>query len=231
MPRESKAKRKARTARIAAILHKVYPDAKCELDHRNPLELLVATILSAQCTDVRVNIVTKDLFARYKTAADYADAAPKTLEDEIRSTGFFRNKTKSLRGMGRALVETFAGQVPRTMDELLTLPGVARKTANVVLSTAFGVNAGVVVDTHVTRLSGRLRLSNQTDPKKIERDLMGLLPQNDWGDFAHLLVFHGRRCCVARKPHCADCAVSELCPSAFTFGPNAKPATRTAARR
>ena len=225
MPTESKARRKARADKITAALRKEYPDVRCELDHRNPLELLVATILSAQCTDVRVNIVTKDLFAHYKTAADYADAPVEELQEAIRSTGFFRNKTKSLRGMGRVLVEDFGGQVPRTMDELLTLPGVARKTANVVLGTAFGINAGVVVDTHVSRLAGRLRLTarKQTDPNKIERDLMALVPQDQWCEFSHLLVFHGRRCCTARKPNCAGCAVCELCPSAFTFEPKSRP--------
>ncbi len=219
MPRESLKARTERTAAIVALLGEAYPDAHCALNHRNPLQLLVATILSAQCTDVRVNIVTQGLFARYKTAADFAAASQEQLEEDIRSTGFFRNKTKSIRGAAARIESEFGGRVPETMDELLTLPGVARKTANVVLGTAFGINEGVVVDTHVSRLSQRLGLSKQTDPKKIEPDLMKLVPQEQWGHFSHLLIFHGRRCCTARKPKCADCPVSDLCPSAFTFGP------------
>ncbi len=223
MPRESLKARTERTAAIVALLGEAYPDAHCALNHRNPLQLLVATILSAQCTDVRVNIVTRGLFARYKTAADFAAASQEQLEGDIRSTGFFRNKAKSIRGAAARIESEFGGRVPETMDELLTLPGVARKTANVVLGTAFGINEGVVVDTHVSRLSQRLGLSKQTDPKKIEPDLMKLVPQDQWGRFSHLLIFHGRRCCTARKPKCADCPVSDLCPSAFTFDVQKKP--------
>ena len=217
MARESKADRKRRIAKIIAVLKKAYPDARCALDHCNPLELLVATILSAQCTDKRVNIVTKGLFARYKTVADYAAADERTFEGEIRSTGFYRNKAKSIRSAARKIVDEFGGRVPDTMDGLLSLSGVARKTANVVLGNAFGKSEGVVVDTHVIRLSGRLKLtahpSNQGD--KIEKDLMELVPREAWTLFAHLLIFHGRQVCTARKPDCAGCPINDLCPSAF----------------
>ena len=201
---------------ILARLKRRYPEARCALDHQDPLQLLVATILSAQCTDARVNIVTRDLFAKYRTAVDYADANPAVFEQEIKSTGFFRNKTKSILGMARALVEGRGGRVPRTMDELTALPGVGRKTANVVLGTAFGVNEGVVVDTHVGRIANRLKLTAQQDPVKIEQDLMKLVPRKEWADFSHLLIHHGRQICEARKPQCEICPVNALCPSAKT---------------
>ena len=192
-----------------------YPDAATALDWTNPLELLVATILSAQTTDVRVNAVTPTLFDKYPTAADYAGADPTELEEDIRPTGFFRNKAKSLRGMAGALVEDHGGEVPRTMEELVALPGVGRKTANVVLGNAFGVDEGVVVDTHVRRLSNRLGFTAHNDPEKIEKDLMQTVPKRDWTVFSHLLILHGRSVCKARKPACSDCVVNDLCPSAF----------------
>ena len=191
-----------------------YPDARCSLDYQDPLELLVATILSAQCTDVRVNLVTKDLFRKYRTAGDYAAADPSLFEAEIRSTGFFRNKTKSVIGMAQALVERFDGRVPATMDDLTGLPGVGRKTANVVLGNAFGKDEGVVVDTHVARIAHLLGLTREADPVKIEQDLMAVVPRKQWTGFSHLLIHHGRAVCVARKPRCAECPVVELCPSA-----------------
>ena len=190
-----------------------YPDARTELDWNSPLELLVATILSAQTTDVSVNGVTKALFEKYRTAADYAGADPAELEEDIRPSGFYRNKARSLRGMARALVEEHAGEVPRTMRELVALPGVGRKTANVVLGNAFGVDEGIVVDTHVRRVSNRLGLTENQDPEKIERDLIRIVPQEDWTVFSHLLVFHGRRICKARKPDCPTCVLNDLCPS------------------
>jgi endonuclease-3 len=176
------------------------------------VQLLVATILSAQCTDARVNIVTRDLFLKYRDARYYADANPSVFEQEIKSTGFFRNKTRSVLGMARALVERHGGRVPSTMDELTALPGVGRKTANVVLGTAFGINEGVVVDTHVTRIANRLKLTAQKDPAKIEQDLMKLVPRKEWADFSHLLIHHGRQICDARKPKCEICPVGALCP-------------------
>ncbi len=191
-----------------------YPDARTELDWTNPLELLVATILSAQTTDVRVNGVTKTLFEKYRTAADYANADPNELEEDIRPTGFYRNKARSLQGMARALVEEHGGEVPRTMPELVALPGVGRKTANVVLGNAFGIDEGVVVDTHVRRVSNRLGLTGKQDPEKIERDLMSVVPREDWTVFSHLLIFHGRRRCKARKPDCPNCVLNDICPSA-----------------
>ncbi len=194
-----------------------YPDARTELDWNSPLELLVATILSAQTTDVSVNGVTKALFEKYRTAADYAGADPAELEEDIRPSGFYRNKARSLRGMARALVEEHAGEVPRTMRELVALPGVGRKTANVVLGNAFGVDEGIVVDTHVRRVSNRLGLTENQDPEKIERDLIRMVPQEDWTVFSHLLVFHGRRICKARKPDCPACVLNDLCPSAFYY--------------
>ena len=216
MPRESKKNKIARTAEIISELQKLYPAVECSLNFTNPLELLVATILSAQCTDVRVNIVTESLFAKYKTPEDYANAKISELENDIRSTGFYRNKAKNIKATGALLVEKFASEIPQTMDELLELPGVARKTANVVLGNAFGINAGVVVDTHVKRLSGRMKLTTNTVPDKIEKDLMPLVPQDLWAEFSHLLVFHGREFCTARKPKCGLCPLSEkkLCPSA-----------------
>jgi endonuclease III len=210
---ETPAERKRRTRSIITRLKREFPDAKCALDHANPLELLVATILSAQSTDARVNIVTPALFAKYKTAADYAAANPDVFQSEIHSTGFFRNKTKSILGMAQALEERHDGQVPDTMDALVALPGVGRKTANVVLGNAFGKNEGVVVDTHVGRISGLLKLTKQTDPVKIERDLMELVPRKDWTIFSHLLILHGRKTCIARRPRCESCRINDLCPS------------------
>ncbi len=194
-----------------------YPDARTELDWTNPLELLVATILSAQTTDVRVNEVTKTLFEKYRTAADYTGADPDDLEQDIRPTGFYRNKARSLRGMAQALVEEHRGEVPRTMPELLTLPGVGRKTANVILGNAFGVEEGVVVDTHVRRVSNRLGLTEKQDPEKIEQDLIRMVPREDRTVFSHLLIFHGRRVCEARKPDCPNCVLDDVCPSAYFY--------------
>ncbi|HZE95263.1 MAG TPA: endonuclease III [Gemmatimonadales bacterium] len=209
------AERKARARKIIARLKKEYPDATCALHHSSALELVVATILSAQCTDVRVNMVTPHLFAKYRTAADYAAADPRVLEKEIQSTGFFRNKTKSIIGMAQALVERHGGEVPQTMDELTALPGVGRKTANVILGTWFKKNEGVVVDTHVHRLTRLLKLTRQDDPVKIERDLMELVPREDWTWFSHTLILHGRQVCIARRPRCADCVINHLCPSSL----------------
>ena len=214
MPRESKADLNERTAKIVTRLKKRFPDARCSLQHETPLQLLIATILSAQCTDDRVNIVTKVLFAKYKSVADFAKVTQAALERHIRSTGFFRNKAKNIRAAAARIVDDFGGKVPRTMDDLLTLPGVARKTANVVLSNAFGKHEGVVVDTHVKRISGRLKFTAETDPVKIERDLTAIVPHKDWGVFSHLLIFHGRETCTARKPNCPDCIINQLCPSA-----------------
>jgi endonuclease-3 len=191
-----------------------YPDARTELDWSNPLELLVATILSAQTTDVQVNRVTESLFAKYRTAEDYADSNPEELEEDIRPTGFYRNKARSLRGMANALVEKHAGEVPRTMSELVALPGVGRKTANVVLGNAFGTNEGIVVDTHVRRVSGRLGLTESSDPVTIEQELMEVVPEQDRTIFSHLLILHGRRTCKARKPDCPNCILNDICPSA-----------------
>ncbi len=202
--------------RVSAILTKLeeaYPNATCELNHKNAFQLLIATILSAQCTDVRVNQVTQELFKKYTKPEDFAYANPAELEKEIRPTGFFRNKTKSIMGASKTIVEKFGGQVPRTMDEMLTLPGVARKTANVVLGTAYGIPSGLVVDTHVLRLSERLDLTRNKDPKKVEQDLMAIIPQNKWIKFSHQLIWHGRRVCVARKPKCAECNLESLCYS------------------
>ena len=191
-----------------------YPDARTELDWKNPLELLVATMLSAQTTDVQVNRVTQTLFAKYRTAEDYAHADPSELEEDIRPTGFYRNKARSLLNMADALVEEHGGEVPNTMQELVALPGVGRKTANVVLGNAFGVDEGIVVDTHVRRVSGRLGLTENKDPVKIEQDLMKVLPVEDWTVFSHLLILHGRRTCKARKPDCPNCVLNDICPSA-----------------
>ena len=198
---------------VVARLKAEYPDARIELDWSKPLELLVATILSAQTTDVQVNKVTERLFAKYPTAEDYADAPSHVLEEDIRPTGFYRNKARSLRGMASALVENHGGEVPRTMSELVALPGVGRKTANVVLGNAFGVDEGVVVDTHVRRVSGRLGLTQNRDPAKIEQDLMQVVPKDDWTIFSHLLILHGRRTCKARKPDCPTCVLNDICPS------------------
>ena len=205
--------RKARARKIIARLNREYPDATCALHHSNALELVVATILSAQCTDARVNLVTPHLFAKYRTAADYAAVDPRVLEKEIQSTGFFRNKTKSIIGMAQALVERHGGEVPQTMEELTALPGVGRKTANVILGTWFGKNEGVVVDTHVHRLSRLLGLTRQDDPVKIEQDLMEIVPRDDWTWFSHTLIQHGRAVCIARRPKCPDCVLNQLCPS------------------
>src|ERR1044072_269731 len=207
------AERKARARKIIARLKREYPDATCALQHRSALELVVATILSAQCTDARVNMVTPHLFAKYRTAADYAAADPRVLEKEIQSTGFFRNKTKSIIGMAQALVERHGGDVPHTMAELTALPGVGRKTANVILGTWFKQNEGVVVDTHVQRLTNLLKLARQEDPVKIEQELMEIVPREDWTWFSHTLIHHGRQVCIARRPRCADCGLNELCPS------------------
>jgi endonuclease-3 len=214
MPRESASARMDRTRRIIAGLKRTYPQAHCELVFSNPLELLVATILSAQCTDNQVNLVTADLFRKYRTARDYAQAAPADLENGIRRLGFFRNKAKNIRACCQALVERHGGEVPRTMEALTALAGVGRKTANVVLGNAFGINAGVVVDTHVARLSNRLGLTPQQDPVKIEQDLMKLVPREDWTLFSHWLIWHGRRRCGARKPDCGTCEIRALCPTA-----------------
>jgi endonuclease III len=204
---------KEHAAAIIAKLRKIYPDAHCELDFTNPLELLVATILSAQCTDKRVNLVTADLFKKLRTAADYAAISQEELEVAIKSTGFFRSKSKSLRSMAQDLVDKFGGKVPASMDELISLAGVGRKTANVVLGNAFNINAGIVVDTHVRRLAQRLGLTQHEDPDKIELDLMELVPQNDWTLFSHWLIWHGRRCCYSQKPDCAHCGLATICPS------------------
>jgi endonuclease-3 len=206
-----------RAARLVAAFPKVYPDAHCELDFKTPLQLLVATILSAQCTDKRVNLVTPALFARYRTAADFAAAKPAELEKAIQSTGFFRNKAKSIRAASAAIENDYRGKVPRTMAELNALPGVGRKTANVVLGNAFAVNEGIVVDTHVARLSQRLGLTTNDNPEKIERDLMKLIPLEHWTDWSHWLIWHGRRRCFARKPDCHNCEVFALCPSGKKF--------------
>lgn len=212
--RESKPKKRARTEEILRRLEEEYPDACCALDHRTPLQLLVSTILSAQCTDKRVNMVTPALFERFPDAAAYAEADIAELEEMVRSTGFYRNKAKSLQGLGTALSSDYNGEVPTSMAELSSLPGVGRKTANVVLGNAFGIDEGVVVDTHVGRLSNRLGLTRQKNPEKIESDLMTLVPKDDWTLWAHLLIFHGREVCKARKPACVDCVLADLCPSA-----------------
>jgi endonuclease-3 len=204
---------KARVKPIIGKLKKQYPEAQCSLTHQDPLQLIVATILSAQCTDERVNIVTQTLFREYKTADDYANADPEVFEEQIRSTGFFRNKTKSIIGMAQALVEQHHGEVPNTMEELLRLPGVGRKTANVVLGNAFGIDEGIVVDTHVKRISNRLGLTTQGDPNKIEQDLIALVPKSDWTLWPHLLIHHGRAVCQARTPKCEICTINGLCPS------------------
>lgn len=212
VPRENAAAKLERSNGILAALKKAYPGAHCELDHAKPLELLIATILSAQCTDKRVNMVTPGLFRKYRIALDFANVPQEVLEQEIRSTGFFRNKAKSIRACAKSIVERHNGEVPRTMEELTALGGVGRKTANVVLGNAFGINLGVVVDTHVGRLARRLGLTRETDPEKAERDLMKLVPQEDWALVSHLLIFHGRRRCSARKPDCPGCEARSLCP-------------------
>ena len=208
----------ARNPRALAVLERLrreYPGAHCALDHRNAFELLCATILSAQCTDVRVDLVTPSLFRKYPDAFALARARTPALEAIIRSTGFFRNKARSLIGMAQALVADHGGEVPRTMEELYVLPGVGRKTANVILGNAYGINEGVTVDTHVGRLSRRLDLTREDDPVKVEQDLMRLIPQDDWALISHLLIFHGRQVCIARHPRCDQCVLADICPSAF----------------
>ena len=200
-----------RVAAILAKLDEAYPNANCELRHENAFQLLIATILSAQCTDVRVNQVTETLFKKYATPEAFAYASPSELEQEIRPTGFFRNKTKSIMGASKEIVEKFGGQVPRTMEEMLTLPGAARKTANVVLGTAFGIASGIVVDTHVIRIANRLDLTRHDDPKKIEQDLMQVIPKEKWILFSHQVIWHGRRVCYARKPNCVECNLERIC--------------------
>ena len=202
-----------RVAAILAKLDEAYPNANCELKHENAFQLLISTILSAQCTDVRVNQVAETLYKKYPDPKSFAYATPNELEMRIRPTGFFRNKTKSIMGASKAILENFGGQVPRTMEEILTLPGVARKTANVVLGTAYGITSGVVVDTHVLRLSKRLDLTRNDDPKKVEQDLMKIIPQEKWIQFSHQLIWHGRRVCYARKPKCIECNLESLCYS------------------
>jgi endonuclease III len=212
MPGENVKAKVSRLKKIIAALDRVYPEAHCELNHRSPLELLVATMLSAQCTDRRVNIVTPELFKKYRSAADYANAPLAGLEQAIKTTGFFRNKARNLKAACQTIVEKHGGQVPQTMEELIQLGGVGRKTANVVLSNAFGINAGVVVDTPVARLSQRLGVTRQKSPEKIERELMALVPQPQWTLFSHWLIWHGRRRCFARKPDCANCELLKWCP-------------------
>ncbi|MBC8031116.1 MAG: endonuclease III [Pyrinomonadaceae bacterium] len=206
---------KQRVRRIIRLLKRAYPGAKCSLNHSNAFELLIATILSAQCTDARVNIVTQDLFRKYRKPEDYLKVSTSELQQDIRTTGFFRNKTTSIQGTAKMLTEQYAGVVPQTMDELLELPGVARKTANVVLGNAFGIHAGVVVDTHVTRLSHRLGLSEEKTAEKIEQDLIALVPKKDWVIFPHLFIAHGRAICKARNPLCPECVLEKLCPSSY----------------
>ena len=216
MPRESATARRQRVALLLERLRSTYPDAHCELDFSNALELLVATILSAQCTDRQVNVVTGSLFRKYRSARDYADADPAALESDIRRIGLFRNKARNLRSCCRALMERHGGEVPASMEALTALDGVGRKTANVVLGNAFGIEAGIAVDTHVARLAKRLRLSTHTEPEKIESELVGWVPRSDWTLFSHWLIWHGRRRCGARSPDCAHCELRDLCPSATT---------------
>jgi endonuclease-3 len=212
MPRETLEAKIARAKKIIAGLEKTYPGAHCELNFSNPLELLIATILSAQCTDKRVNIVTENLFKKYRSAADFANADLSELEQAIKTAGFYRNKARNIKAAARSIVEEHGGEVPRTMEELVELGGVGRKTANVVLGNAFDTNVGVVVDTHVARLSFRLGLVNDADPVKIEQVLMKLVPQEKWTQFSHLLIWHGRRRCYARNPDCRNCEILNLCP-------------------
>jgi endonuclease III len=208
---------KERAAKIIEILEKEHPDAKIALHYSNPLELLIATILSAQTTDEQINKVTQTLFKKYRTAQDYADANLQELEQDVRSTGFYHNKAKNVQNCCRLLVEKHQGKVPATMEELVELPGVARKTANIVLYNAYGITAGVAVDTHVHRLAQRLGLTENEDQNKIEQDLMNLIPKEQWMKLTDLLIFHGRRVCTAKKPNCKGCVLSQMCPSAFTF--------------
>src|SRR5262249_53739947 len=228
--RESIDAKKARTREIIRLLKKEYPDAHTSLNHTNPLELLIATMLSAQSTDATVNIVTADLFRKYRTCKDYLAVPRAELEKDIHATGFFRNKARAIHGACAMLEEKFGGEVPGSMDEMIKLPGVGRKTANVVLGNAFGIAAGVVVDTHVARLSQRLALTDQKQPEKIEKDLMEIVPKKEWILFPHLLIYHGRRICYARKPKCAECAVESLCPSSLLKVPVKKPRKVAAGR-
>ena len=214
MPRESQAAKRERLGEIITGLQQTYPDAHCELNYRTPLQLMVATILSAQCTDKQVNIVTKDLFKKYRKAADFAAVGLEELQNDIRRIGLFRNKAKSIQNACRALVEHHKGKVPQTMPELVALAGVGRKTANVILGNAFDINEGVVVDTHVARLCDRLKITSAKTPEKIEKDLVKLVPQEHWTLFSHWIIWHGRRRCGARKPNCPDCEIREFCPSA-----------------
>lgn len=217
---------KKRVAAIIRRLKRAYPDAHCALDHTSPFELLVATILSAQCTDERVNIVTADLFRKYRTPQDYLDVAQRELEKDIHSTGFFRNKSRNIQAACKRIIEVYGGEVPQTMEDLLTLGGVARKTANVVLGNAFGTASGVVVDTHVARLSQRLGLTTQTSAEKIEKDLVEIVPRKYWIMFPHWMIFHGRQICNARKPKCGECVLADLCPSKPIFEATGIAATR-----
>ncbi|UCH70033.1 MAG: endonuclease III [Candidatus Bathyarchaeota archaeon] len=217
IPVDVKHDKKTRVLKIINLLEDEHPDAKIALNYTNPLELLVATILSAQCTDQRVNIVTKEIFKKYRKPEDYANADLKELEEDIRSTGFYRNKAKNIKKCCQTLVEKFDSKVPKTMEEMLKLAGVARKTANIVLSNVYDVIEGIAVDTHVRRLAKRLGLSEHENPNKIEADLMDIVPKTHWKKITDLLIFHGRRICVARKPKCRTCVLNELCPSAFTF--------------
>jgi endonuclease-3 len=212
MPRESTSAKSARLQQIVSALKRAYPEAHCELKFSGPLELLIATILSAQCTDKRVNMVTADLFGKYRSAADYANAPVHELEQDIKTTGLFRSKAKSIKACGQALIERHVGRVPQTMEALRELDGVGRKTANVVLGNAFNINCGIAVDTHVARLSRRLGLTTKTDPQKIELDLMKLVPQDQWTMISHWLIWHGRRRCFARGPDCVHCEIQSLCP-------------------
>jgi endonuclease-3 len=212
--------KKKRTAEIIRRLKKAYPDAHCALNHSNAFELLIATILSAQCTDERVNIVTADLFRKYRGPSDYLKVEQTELEKDIHSTGFFRNKAKSIQGACRLLIDNFGGKIPQSMEEILTLPGVARKTANVVLGNAFGIASGVVVDTHVARLSQRLGLTTNENAEKIEKDLIELVPKRHWIMFPHWLITHGRQICIARKPRCRQCLLADICPSYEVFTSN-----------
>jgi endonuclease-3 len=225
MRRESKQAKSARVQKIINGLKKAYPNAHCELNYSNPLELLVATILSAQCTDKRVNLVTADLFRKYRSAADYAQASSAELEQAIKTAGFFRSKTRSIKACCQALVEKHGGQVPRSMEELIELGGVGRKTANVVLGNAFDINCGIVVDTHVARLARRLGLTSKTEPQRIETELMDLVPQDQWTMFSHWLIWHGRRRCYARNPDCSNCEIKPVCPRIGVAAARKGPAT------
>ncbi len=226
--RLSLAQRRELANKVVETLRRLYPDARCSLDYRTPLQLLIATILSAQCTDERVNKVTPALFTRYRSAADFASADPRELENYIRSTGFYRAKAKNIIACCRALVERHGGELPRSLEELTKLPGVGRKTANVLLGTAWGIPAGIVVDTHVRRLARRMGLTQHTDPDKIERDLMELIPQEEWIAFGHRMIYHGRQVCLARNPRCDQCALNSFCPK---IGVQARKSQATRQRR